>query len=140
MHKKNQGSIGEALVLAQVLENECACFVDFGDNSKIDLIIEDSDGKLHKVQVKCPGREVKSPKASILYTYKSGPNNYRVSYTKQMVDWFAIVDYDTKKIAWIHIHDCGDNGSLSFRHGEINRNRYKGKIRWFDDYTKFPFK
>ena len=59
-------------------------------------------------------------------------------YTADMVDWFAVVDMTTKKIAWIPINNCGKS-QMSFRHGETDHGRYNGKIRWFDDYTTFPF-
>lgn len=139
MHKKDQGSIGEALVVAQALEYQCAVFTDFGDNSKIDLIIEDTSNTLHRVQVKCVGREKKTPNVSLLYLYKSGPN-YNFAYEANMFDWFALVDYVTKKIAWISFEEASTlgNSQLSFRHDDSSH-RGGGKIRRFDDYTKFPF-
>lgn len=101
------GSYGEALVSSIALKHNNSVFVDFGDNSKIDLIIEDSTTKLHKIQVKTDGRETKSPDVSILYLYKNGPN-YRFKYEQSMVDWFALVDYITGKVAWVKFSDYVD--------------------------------
>ena len=100
MHSKTKGDIGQALVVTQILENDCSAFIDFGDNSKIDLIVEDKEGKLHKIQVKYYKRDNSSENITSLYIKKSGPN-YRFRYEEKDVDWFAVVDSKTKKIAWV---------------------------------------
>ena len=138
MHKKNQGTLGEALVVAQIVQNNCSAFTDFGDNSKIDIIVEDLCGELHKVQVKCNNREKKSPEITKFSLVKRGPNGYKMTYHGNMVDWFAIVDMKTNNIAWISFDEIGKLKDVTFRHSEPKNNQ-RQKIRRFDDYTKFPF-
>lgn len=139
-HKKDMGSYGEALVVSQIIQNGCAAFTDFGDNSRIDVIVEDKQGRLHRVQVKAVGREDKSPEVSVLYLYKSGPGGYRFTYTEAMVDWFAVVDVVTSKIAWIPIQEALQSKSaVSLRHS-IPKNNQTKNIRMFSDYESFPFK
>lgn len=139
-HKKDMGSYGEALVVAQIIQNKCAAFTDFGDNSRIDVIVEDGCGKLHRVQVKTVGREDKSPDVSALYLYKSGPGGYRFTYTEDMVDWFAVVDVTTAKIAWVPAVEALQCKSvLSLRHS-VPKNNQSKNIRMFSDYESFPFK
>lgn len=139
LHKKDMGSIGEALVVSQIYENGCVAFHEFGDNSKVDLIIEDKVGALHKIQVKTVGREEREPEVTKLYLFKSGPN-YRVPYTKEMIDWFAVVDFITKKIAWMSIKEALETSSfqLVLRHTPPKKKQVK-KMRYFDNYMKFPF-
>ena len=139
IHKKDRGTIGELTVAIEALANGCSVFTEFGDNSKIDLIIEDPKGKIHKVQVKTVGREPRSPDVSILYLYKSGPN-YQFTYTVDMVDWFAVFDEQTKKIAWINagLILTENSSAVNLRHIPPKNGQTK-KIRMFEDYMTFPF-
>lgn len=137
IHKKDLGKMGEAMVVQEALSRGLSTFVEFGDNSKIDLIIEDTAGKLHRVQVKVSSRSEKTPDVSVLYLYKSGPN-YRVAYKSTDIDWFALVDEKTKKIAWIPSTICDELvGMLTLRH-EATTNKVYKTARLFDDYTQFP--
>lgn len=137
IHKKDMGKMGEAMVVQQALERGLSVFVEFGDNSKIDLIVEDNSKKLHRVQVKVVTRAEKTPDVSVLYLYKSGPN-YRVKYSTEDVDWFALIDEETKKIAWIPSSICeGSSSTVNFRHTPTKTGQTKG-VRMFDDYAIFP--
>jgi hypothetical protein len=139
MHKKNIGTFGEALVVAQILEHELAAFTDFGDNSKIDVIVLDSNHIPHRVQVKCVGREPTTPNVSKLYLYKSGPN-YQFLYQQNMLDWFAVVDVTTKKIAWIPSSILTTHSSqLTLRHDAPISKGGSSSVKFFDDYVEFPF-
>ena len=138
LHKKDMGSLGEALVVAQSLEHGCSVFPEFGDNSKIDLILEDGSRTLHRIQVKMVSREKDSPDVSKLYLYKSGPN-YSFTYEESMIDWFAVVDVVTKKIAWVKSSVLSTHKrQLQLRHAIPKNGQQKG-IVYFDDYTQFPF-
>ena len=138
LHKKDMGSLGEALVVAQALSEGCSVFPEFGDNSKIDLIIEDQTRNLHRVQVKMVSREKDSPDVSKLYLYKSGPN-YAFTYEESMIDWFAVVDMVTKKIAWVKASILSTHKrQVQLRHAVPKNGQQKGVV-YFDDYTTFPF-
>lgn len=137
MHAKDKGKMGEAVVIQQALEHGCAVFPEFGDNSKIDLVLEDSTGKLHRVQVKTYARTAGSTK---LYFYKSGPN-YSFTYDDTMIDWFAVVDEETKAVAWINSSLTKTRKrSISLRHDAPKKiQQYSKELCWFKDFTKFPF-
>lgn len=138
MHTKDMGKMGEALVIAQLLALGTSVFTEFGDNSKVDLIVLDKDHQTHRVQVKTVGRESRTPDCSKLYLTKSGPN-YQFSYTSDMFDWFAMVDFATKKIAWVRSDIMKEAvRQLTFRHSEAVSGQEVG-VRYFDDYTKCPF-
>lgn len=139
MHKKNLGSLGEATVMQQVLKHGCAAFIEYGDNSKIDLIVCDQDNELHRVQVKVINRTA-SPTTTKLLLYKSGPNGYRVKYKSTEIDWFAVVDITKQEIAWIPSSVCNTHGSaIALRHTpKLNGGgRYEGN--YWEDYLRFPF-
>lgn len=134
------GSYGEALVVSEIIRNGCAAFTDFGDNSRVDVIVEDSEGNLHKIQIKTVGREEHSPDVSRLYLYKSGPGGYKFTYTEKMVDWFALLDLESGKIAWVPSKEALEcTSQMSLRHTKPANNQTKN-IRMFNDYVSFPFK
>lgn len=138
IHKKDLGKMGEALIVQQCLEHGLSVFIEFGDNSMIDLIVEDSNKKLHRIQVKVCSRPANHPHVTTLYLYKSGPN-YRFTYTSRDVDWFAVVDVETKKVAWVPSTICDERlSAITMRH-ESAKNKQTAGIRMFDDYTEFPF-
>lgn len=136
MHTKDLGTYGEAIILAEVLKYGCAAFPEFGDNSKIDLIISDATDNLHRIQIKSMNRSKRAPNSSILYLYKTGPNYY-VKYTQKMIDWFALIDLQSMQLGWISSEEAFKNTSaITFYHG-ANKDRKVG--RNFEDYRKFPF-
>ncbi len=134
LHKKDFGKAGEAAVIQQALEHSCAVFVEFGDNSTIDLIVQSKKG-LQRVQVKMVSRSANDQNATKLLLYKNGPG-YRFKYTSDDLDWFAVVDATTKKIAWVPSTVCDTASSLTLRH-EVPK-RIKSGFEMFDDYTSFP--
>lgn len=138
MHKKDMGKMGEALVIAQLLSNGYSVFTEFGDNSKVDLIVLNSSHQTHRVQVKTVGRESRTPECSKLYLTKSGPS-YQFSYSEDMFDWFAMVDHQTSKIAWVPSSVMRDAvRQLTFRHTKATSGQEAG-VRYFDDYIRCPF-
>ena len=136
MHKKDMGKWGEGKVITQALEHGCSAFIDFGDNSKTDIIIEDDQHNLFKIQVKTVKR-VKG--VTTLLLYKNGPG-YRFKYLEGMVDYFALVDFDSGNIAWIEAtNKLFESSSVGFRHEPARNGQTRG-VSWFADYTRFPFK
>jgi len=135
MHKKDQGKLGEALVIAQCLDAGFPVFTEFGDNSKIDLIIQTPE-KLVSVQVKCVGREPGSVNSAKLYLYKSGPN-YQFRYSPKDVDYFAVVDMKTKRIAWIPLTESLCESRTLLLH--LGEGRATTKTTYFSEYEKIPW-
>ena len=136
MHKKDQGKLGESAVISQSLQNGCEVFVDFGDNSKVDLILNTAQG-LVKVQVKCY-----TPTKGCVEVYftKSGPN-YRFRYEESQIDYFAVVNAeDITQIAWLKASDvlAQYSRSCALRLEPTKNNQSTGVV-WFKDYQQFPF-
>lgn len=92
---------------------------------------------MHRIQVKAQGRE----KADVTHVYfrkNSGSNSFR--YESKMFDWFAIVDVETKKIAWLpsSLLD-GDKHNMHLRHTPPKIKIQEEMFHMFDDYVKMPF-
>ena len=139
MHKKDLGTWGEMFVVSALLENNINVYTSVGDNTKADIVAEDSAGNLYKIQVKTKTREKNSPGTNILYFYKTGPN-YQFKYTEEQVDWFALVDTETKKIAWIpSIYLQKYDRAIALRHDKPKNNQ-TSRVSMFDDFTEIPFK
>lgn len=139
MHRKDQGKLGESLVISQCLEQGVEVFTDFGDNSKIDLILNTSSRGLVRVQVKCPGREKTSPSSAKLYLTKSG-SGYKFKYTQDHVDFFAVVDLATKRIAWIEAtKEVVSRQSILLRIDPLEHSKTNSLVSWFNEYEVFPF-
>lgn len=135
MHKKDQGKLGEALVIAECLRQSVEVFVDFGDNSRVDLILNTNEG-LIKVQVKCLSRDSKDPSSISLNLYKNGPG-YSYRYTSTDIDYFAVVDLKTSRIAWLKVtDDLCNKYQLKFR---LDDHRWPGKRNTFEELEQFPF-
>lgn len=136
MHKKDLGTFGEMLVTALLIENGYNVYQSVGDNTRVDLIAETIGGKLIKIQVKTNQREKASPNTTILYLTKAGPNNYKFRYTKEQIDYFALVDFQTKKVAWVS-SEILDQNKYQFK---LSHSAQVAKhLNYFDLHTKIPF-
>jgi hypothetical protein len=131
---KYLGTAGELLVAAQCSQRGLAVFKELGDNSRIDLIVEDTHKTLHRIQVKCLNRY--SGGAIRLDIKKSGPNGYRYHYSEQDIDWFVVVDAQSNRIAWVPIKEalaCKHQFSLRLEPAKGGQ-----PCRLFSDYETFP--
>ena len=139
MHTKDLGTWGEQLVLAQIIKHGFGCYSPVGENTRTDLILERENGILIKVQVKTLNRSSLDPEMSPFNRVSSRPS-YKYTYTSSDIDWFAVVDVQTEKIAWLSIGLLEGNETKGFnlRHSPSKNNQRKG-THWFDDYTEFPF-
>lgn len=130
MHSKKKGTIGEAKITAFFLEKEYNVFKEFGDLSRIDLIVE-KQGKLKTIQVKTI-----TSKNNVVYlsNKKDGPN-YSYSYEPENVDIFAVYIFDKDLIFFVSSKElCAFKKSMSFRLEKPKNNQTK-KIRYVKDYT-----
>lgn len=136
LHKKEQGSLGEALVVSQIIQHGHSAFVEFGDNAKVDVIAL-VNNKTHRIQVKCYSRDKHKPECTTVHLYKNGPN-YSFSYTSDMFDWIAVVDVVTKKIAWLSSSFLFERKrTVVLRHEPPKNNQ--SNVNTFDNYVKYPF-
>lgn len=130
MHSKRLGTLGELKVATYLCGLGLSVFLELGDISKKDLIVE-HEGKLLGVQVKA------ITKTDGVYRFKaskSGPN-YKFDYTEEDCDIFALYCVDDDAIAWLRSSEVtGENKYVSLRAEETKNNQTEG-VRWLKDYT-----
>lgn len=135
MHRKDLGTFGEMVVITSLIKAGYNVYNSIGDNTRVDIIAENTKGMLYKIQVKTRNR---SNGCTQLELTKSGPN-YQYKYTTSQVDYFAVVDFDSTKIAWIPSSILDEmNRVLTLRH-EPTRNNVLKNVKWFADFENIPF-
>lgn len=96
-HSKQKGNLGYSSTIKELHKLGLNVFVELGDNSKVDLIIENG-GKLTKIQVKYA---TEKNGAVSLPVKKSGPNGYRYTYTDNDIDIFSVYLPTNDKVIFI---------------------------------------
>ena len=135
MDTKRIGNIGEAKVLAALVERKIPVYIPFGDNESADLVAE-IKGKLCKIQVKtCSNlkdngsyivdlRKNKNP-------WTAGANDHD-SYSKEEVDFFATYNTITKNICLFDLNNFTQS-SVTLRIAKTLNNANKN-IRYEEDF------
>tara|TARA_Y100000310_G_scaffold318914_1_gene373540 strand:- start:291 stop:698 length:408 start_codon:yes stop_codon:yes gene_type:complete len=135
MHSKQLGNIGEVSVAKQLMKMGYAVFTELGDLSKIDLIAV-KDSQTLRIQVKyCKEQNG----TAVLYLYKSGPN-YRVKYTKDQIDLFALYVPERDIVLFISSEILDEvNNTFTIRIEQPKKkvgNQYG--YNWWEDYLELP--
>ena len=130
MHSKRLGNLGELKVASFLVGLGYSVFLELGDISKIDLVLEYHQ-RLLGIQVIAIS---KKNGAYPLKSTKSGPG-YRFRYTREDCDIFAVYCIEDDVIAWIRSSEItGDRANFSFRSDPPENNQKIG-INLLQDYT-----
>lgn len=129
---KDTGDTSESKVLARLIELGYEVWTPFGENTRADLIAEEPDGTLHKVQVKTGrtkqnGRIVRSGLNS---TYRDASGVSQSKYSKDEIDSFAVYCPQVDRCYWIEVEEAPDN-AITLR---IEAKQEQEGIRWAEDY------
>lgn len=132
MNSKQKGMIGEAKITQEFLRAGFHVFREFGDNSRIDLIVE-AGSRLLKVQVKT---YTSKDGRVFLNRRKSGPN-YNYKYDISDVDIFAVYVLDLDKCFFVKSDLlCAYSTGLTFRVERFeSKNNQALNVHFSDDYT-----
>lgn len=136
MDTKRIGNIGEAMVIAQLVENEMPVYPAFGDNESADLVAE-IRGQLVKIQVKtCTS--LKQDGGSYVVDLRRNKNPWTsttgsVAYTPKEVDYFATYCTITKQICWFKVSEL-QQMSVTLRI-QPPQNGATKNIRYESDYS-----
>ena len=130
-HRKVKGSFGELKVATDLVRQGYAVFSEFGDNSKVDLIVL-VDHVPVKLQVKC---YASSNGVVSVYGRKAGPN-YRYRYRREQIDVFAVYVYDRDVVLYISASEIVGHGRIKIRFDAPGNGQQKG-IRWYHSYLDF---
>lgn len=130
MNTKRIGNIGEAVVLAKLVEMGIPVYQQFGDNEAADYLII-INNKIKKIQVKTSesgdGEKTTFNLTSILFN----KNEKRHKYSKEEIDYFICYDLVTKEL--FLIKNNGNMISITIRYNESKNNQKVG-INYYKDY------
>lgn len=127
--------MGEISVCKELCKLGYGVFIEFGNHSKVDLIVLDENFKTYKVQVKA----VDSSNGYVsVYSNKTCLNpRYNSIYTTKQVDIFAIFVVDLDFVFYVTAKKILTNGKCSkFRISE-SKNGQKKYVRYAKDYLDF---
>ncbi len=130
-----KGTLGEAAVCKDLLQLGYSVFVEFGNHSKVDVVVLDEDFKVYKIQIKA----IQSKNDIVqVYSLKSCLNpKYNSTYTTQQVDIFAVYVIDDDFVFYVAAKELLKNGKSSkFRLSE-SKNGQKKNVRYVRDYLDF---
>lgn len=132
----NMGRAGEYLVLADLLLKGYQCF-DSGQGANYDLIMENLDGKLIKIQVKTTEKKKqwnestnKKNSSYFFHTKRCGKNGIK-QYKEGDFDLYALVMLDIKQIAYLPFKDIHKNSITLLDKNTSNFAKQKSLI-WQD--------
>lgn len=131
-NSKNVGNIGEAYVLARLVELGIPVYMQFGDNEAADYIIIVNNKPL-KIQVKTSntydGNRVQFDLTSSTIHRKNGVKH---KYSIKEIDLFICYDIKTKQL--FVIKNKGEMSSFAIRYTTPNNGQTKN-INFASDYT-----
>jgi len=139
MNSKNKGNVGEAKVLADLIDKGYGIAQPFGDNLPFDLLAIDAQLNIHKVQVKyatltngcvCLRNQRWSSNTKRNYVNKYAPNE---------VDVFAVYVPERDCILYIPTAAVGSATVLKVRFEETANKQSKGVNKW-TEFKEFPNK
>lgn len=135
VNPNKKGTLGEIAVCKELFQLGYDVFVEFGNHSKIDLIVLDENYNACKVQIKT----TESRNGVIeVYSVKNCLNpKYNSTYTTKQIDIFAIYICDKDLVFYVTAEEILKNGKVSkFRLSE-SKNGQKKYVRYIKDYLKF---
>ena len=128
---KSVGERSEAIILARFTELGFYVWLPWGENHRVDMIVEDEEGNIYRIQ--CKTGRIKSGCVffKTLSTYahhrKGGTRNYR-----GQINFFAVYVPVTKQFYLVPVDVVGTNeGVLRF---EPTKNNQGKNVRWAKEY------
>ncbi|HEY7414068.1 MAG TPA: group I intron-associated PD-(D/E)XK endonuclease [Ktedonobacteraceae bacterium] len=125
------GSISESAITTRFLELDYGIFLPYGRNERTDLLIEDPEGQLRRIQCKTGWVE-----SGAVYFDTA---NHNVTGTKRawrhyrgQCDYFAVYCSDLKQAYLIPVDDVGK--TRAHLRIEPPKNNQEKNIRWAKDY------
>ena len=130
-----KGTLGEIAVCKDLLRLGYSVFLEFGNHSKVDLIVLDENFNTIKIQIKA----VKSMNESVsVYSLKTCLNpKYNSVYTIEQVDVFAVCIIDKDLVFYVSAKEILKNGKSSKFRFSSSKNGQKKFVRYVDDYVNF---
>jgi len=120
MRTNIKGDIGELSIMREFLKLDYWCSKPFGDDCPYDLIVDNKNGQLKRVQIKYVTPDDKNT-LRVKFFSETG-----ISY-KETVDWIAVYNSDSEKCYLIDLEKFDVNvRSLFLRLEKPKNNQSKG--------------
>lgn len=130
-----KGTLGEIAVCKELIKLGYEVFVEFGNNSKIDLIILDENYKTYKLQIK--STESKNETVEV-YSVKNCLNpKYNSKYSVNQIDIFAVYIIDKDFIFYVNSKELLKNDKSSKFRLSKSKNGQLTNVRFVNDYLSF---
>jgi uncharacterized pyridoxamine 5'-phosphate oxidase family protein len=130
-----KGTLGEAAVCKELLRLGYSVFLEFGNHSKVDLIVLDENFDAFKVQTKAVQT---FDECVCIYSVKTCLNpKYNSIYTIKQVDVFAVYVIDKDLVFYVSAKEILQNGKSSKFRFSSSKNGQNKYVRYVDDYMDF---
>ncbi|MCY7347084.1 MAG: hypothetical protein LH614_12785 [Pyrinomonadaceae bacterium] len=130
-----KGTLGEAAVCKDLLRLGYNVFLEFGNHSKVDLIVLDENFNTIKIQIKAVNSENESVS---VYSVKTCLNpKYNSIYTTEQVDVFAVYVIDKDLVFYVSAKEILQNGKSSKFRFSSSKNGQKKFVRFVEEYLDF---
>jgi hypothetical protein len=130
-----KGTLGEAAVCKDLLRLGYSVFVEFGNHSKVDVIVLDANFKTYKLQVKA----IQAGDGVVqVFSTKSCLNpKYNSTYTIDQIDIFAVYVIDDDFVFYVAAKEILKNGKSSKFRLTMSKNGQQKNVRYAKDYLDF---
>ena len=127
------GEISESAIMTRFLELGYVVFVPYGGNQRYDMVVEDADGRLLRIQCKSAWRDEDDTVLEFCTSIRNvtGKNRQARDYRGQC-DYFAVYNAELRKVYLIPVDEVG-TWSAKLRVAPTKNNQGKD-IRWAKDY------
>lgn len=132
MDTKAVGELSEIKILAKLVELGFPVLIPFGDNQRYDLVFENQDGELKKVQCK-HGTFRNGAIICRLVNVNVNSGGYKILGYKEDVDFFGIYCRDLDKCYMLDVRDIEATYNITLR-VDKPRSKQAHKINWAKDY------
>jgi hypothetical protein len=136
MGTKRKGNIGEAKVIADLLEQGIEVALPFGDSLPFDLIAVGPSLQLWKVQVKFARAYRGVIRVKNWRQSENTQHRYERIYTSAQVDVFAVYCPDTDSVYYVSQEEIGAKAAFYLR-VVPTKNQQRSGVHWHKDYRNF---
>jgi hypothetical protein len=136
MSTKRKGNVGEAKVVADLLEQGLEVALPFGDNLPFDLIAVGPDFQLWKVQAKFARAYQGVIRIKNWRQSENTQRRYERIYTPAQVDVFAVYCPDTDLVYYVSQNEIGQKTTFYLR-VTPTKNQQKTGVHWHENYRSF---
>ncbi len=127
------GDISEAAIIVRFLQLGYVVLTPYGGNQRYDIAVEDSEGKVWRIQ--CKTAKVEDEGTAVTFntaTHNIATKNRQMRHYRGQCDYFAVFCEELNKIYLISVDQVGtSNANLRLVQAKNNQEK---NVRWARDY------